>query len=88
MVGALPKRRVFAAREVPIIFLLTDCWSLGLVLTKARSNGHDRAFGLVACCEVIWRLVQSDVILHNLHREPGSLLLSAALVLLAHWEHG
>ncbi|CAE7466285.1 MIPEP [Symbiodinium necroappetens] len=44
--------KVQSVFQVPIIFLLTDCWSLGLVLTK-----------------VIWRLVQSDVILHNLHRE-------------------
>lgn len=38
--------------QVPIVFPVTDCWSLGLVLTK-----------------VIWRLVQTDVILHGLHLE-------------------
>eukprot|EP00429_Kryptoperidinium_foliaceum_P064145 CAMPEP_0176059868 /NCGR_PEP_ID=MMETSP0120_2-20121206/29836_1 /TAXON_ID=160619 /ORGANISM="Kryptoperidinium foliaceum, Strain CCMP 1326" /LENGTH=313 /DNA_ID=CAMNT_0017393405 /DNA_START=40 /DNA_END=980 /DNA_ORIENTATION=- len=38
--------------QVPIVFPVTDCWSLGLVLTK-----------------VIWRLVQTDIVLHNLHVE-------------------
>ncbi|CAE8650888.1 unnamed protein product, partial [Polarella glacialis] len=38
--------------QVPIVFLVTDCWSLGLVMSK-----------------VMWRLLQSDVILHGLHYE-------------------
>eukprot|EP00435_Cladocopium_sp_Y103_P072969 s699_g41.t4 len=37
---------------VPIVFLVTDCWSVGLILTK-----------------VLWRLVQSDMIMHSLHQE-------------------
>merc|ERR1719203_96353 len=45
----LKARTVF---QVPIVFPVTDCWSLGLVLTK-----------------VMWRLVQTDVVLHSLHLE-------------------
>lgn len=44
--------KVRSVYQAPIIFLITDCWSLGLVLTK-----------------VIWRLVQTDMIMHTLHRE-------------------
>ena len=85
IVGALPTAEPSKAREVPIIFLLTDCWSLGLVLTKAPPPCHDCALPMRPFCyEVIWRLVQSDVILHNLHREPGALSLPffCSLVLL------
>jgi len=46
--------------HVPTVFLATDCWSLGLVLTK-----------------VIWLLVQTDVILHELHAEFAVIQLAA-----------
>jgi len=42
--------------QVPIMFPITDCWSLGLVLSK-----------------VLWRLVQTDTIFHNLYTEFSAL---------------
>eukprot|EP00435_Cladocopium_sp_Y103_P072952 s699_g41.t2 len=44
--------KVQSVLQVPIVFLVTDCWSVGLILTK-----------------VLWRLVQSDMIMHSLHQE-------------------
>eukprot|EP00931_Biecheleriopsis_adriatica_P084651 TRINITY_DN5859_c0_g1_i3.p1 TRINITY_DN5859_c0_g1~~TRINITY_DN5859_c0_g1_i3.p1 ORF type:complete len:1006 (-),score=161.82 TRINITY_DN5859_c0_g1_i3:110-3127(-) len=52
--------KVHTVYQVPIIFLLTDCWSLGLVLTN-----------------VVWRLIQTDMAMHALHREIMSLWAEA-----------
>jgi len=67
--------KVQSVFQVPIVFLLTDCWSLGLVLTK-----------------VIWRLVQTDMIMHSLHQEIMSVwneaqgsLTHIFFNLRAHW---